>query len=133
MRIVLDIISPCDNNEDLFSTKIKLATLFEVQRDALRISDDQNIGAKNLILIERWLEHKNIPYNPEMLTTWNNIRDFRNSLAHYKRDPNKFFYLLGYFGQPSKMLPQWSNTWDSILDKFEISLEDMMNVLNSLP
>jgi len=132
MRIVLDILNPCDDEYQFKSKIIMLATLFEVERDTLRIAGDKHFNGQSFRLIERWLQYNDIPYNPEMLTTWVNIRGLRNEMAH-RRNTKKLFKILGYFEQPIKVDINWSNTWDVILEKFNISLENFKDVLDSLP
>jgi len=133
MRMVLDILNPCDDEEQFQSKIITLATLFEVERDTLRIAGDKHFKGQSFRLIERWLQYNDIPYDPEILTTWVNIRDLRNEMAHYKRNTKKFFKILSYFEQPIQVDINWSNTWDVILEKFNVSLENFKDVLDSLP
>jgi len=132
MRMVLEILNPCNNEHQFYLKITMLAALFEVERVTLRIAGDRHFKGQSFRLIERWLQHNDIPYNPEMLTTWVNIKGLRNEMVH-RRNPKKFSKILGYFEQPIKMDINWSNTWDIILEKFDISLEYFKDVLDSLP
>ena len=133
MRIVLEMLSPCET-EPQFITKIaSLSALFEVDLEPLKNMIQKPNWRRNDRIIKRWLIQKKINIDEEMLITWSNIKLLRNmEPIHSETDPSKLMEILNYFGEPLSFPINYSSLWDKILNKFRMSLKQFRDILNNL-
>ena len=131
MRIVLEMLSPCESDIQ-FTTKIaSLAALFEVELESLKTIIQKPNWRRNNRIIKKWLKMEKITYNPEIFETWSHIKALRNmEPIHSETDPSSLMVILKYFGEPMSLPIKYSSLWDEILDKFKISLEHFRQILN---
>jgi len=116
MRITRDIMRACkDDNE--FRMRIgSLALLFESENlKELRklLSDQENI--KLIKLLENWLNEQGVPYDPDMIQSWENIVRMRNITFPYHMGSRDILSLIRYY--ESDFPPDYSQLWESILEK----------------
>jgi len=131
MRIVLEMLNPCKNEEAQFITKIaSLSALFIVELDPLRKLVHDPKDRKSIRLIEKWLQNLKIPYDTTMIDTWLNINSLRNMEPIHETDPVELKRILDFFRIPMRYPLNYPGLWDEILDHFLLSLNQMMQILN---
>ena len=132
MQIVLQMLNPC-NNEDQFTTKIaNLAALSTVNLTPLRTLVSDPGDKRSIRLIEAWLTQNGIAYNKAMIETWANISSLRNMEPIHQTDPVELKRILDFFAIPMKYPLNYSDLWDVILDRFRWSLDECRNILNEI-
>jgi len=133
MRMVLEMISPCESDIQFTTKMARLAALFEVELEQIKIEIEKPNFRRYNRIIKRWLNYRNIAYDPDMLTVWSNIKTLRNmEPIHSETDSLKLMQILDYFGQPKSLPIYYLNLWDEILDRFRLSLELFREILNKL-
>lgn len=131
-RIIMELFNPCENEIEFTSKIASLAALFRAQIRPLKklIQDPGDRGS--IRIIEKWLQDSNIEYDSSMIETWLNIVSLRNMAPIHHTDPIELKRILDYFGIPMRFPLDYSSLWDSILNKFLISLEQWQEILNNL-
>lgn len=132
MRIVLEMLNPCQN-EDQFITKIaSLSALFTVELNPLRNLVTDSGDKRSIRLIEAWLTQNSISYDPDMIETWLNIVVLRNMEPIHQINPAELKRILNFFNLPLKFPLPYSELWDEVLNKFLWSVDTFRNILNAL-
>lgn len=134
MRIVLEMLSPCEREEDFVSKIASLSALFNVELKPWReLTNDERDGIGSIRLLESWLNKSNIIYDSEMIQTLDYIVDLRNMEPIHYTDPKKLKKILDYFGIPLTYPREYSNLWDALLEFFHGSLFELRDIINQLP
>lgn len=122
MRITRDIMMTFKDDKE-FPTRIgSLALLFESEK--LRELRELLSGQENLKLIkllESWLNAQGVPYDPDMIQTWESIVKMRNITFPYHMGSIDILSLIRYFG--CEFPPDYFHLWESILEKLLESLK----------
>lgn len=133
MRIVIEMLNPCKNEEAQFITKIaSLSALFTVELDPLRELVHDPEDRRSIRLVEKWLQDSEIKYDPTMIDTWKNINSLRNMEPIHETDPVELKRILDFFGILMVYPLDYSGLWDKILEKFQLSLKQWRQILNAL-
>ena len=133
MRIVLEMLNPCEN-EAQFVTKIaSLSSLFNVDLTPLRnlVKKPPNTW-RSIKLIEKWLQDSIVTYNLDMIQTWANIVSLRNMEPIHETDPIELKRILNFFNVQMRYPLDYSGLWDEILEMFKLSLNEWRDILNIL-
>jgi hypothetical protein len=132
MQIVLQMLNPC-NNEDQFTTKIaNLAALFTVDLTPLKALVTDPGDRRSIRLIEAWMTQGGIPYNHAMIETWVNISSLRNMEPIHQTNPVELKRTLDFFGMPMKYPLNYTVLWEEILNRFLWSIDEFRNILNAI-
>lgn len=116
MRITRDIMMAFKDDKE-FPTRIgSLALLFESEnlrelRELLSIQENMKL----IKLLESWLNTQGVPYDPDMIQTWESIVKMRNITFPYHIGSRDMLILIRYFGYDFP--PDYSHLWESILNK----------------
>lgn len=130
MGLVLDIFTPCDKDIKLKSNITNMMNLFEINLDRLKEIVRNPEDVKLIILFKKLLDENSVEYDEDMIETWRYMSLLRNYYNH-PRDADKIEKVLTYFKQPI-MIPINSNLlWNNILDQFEDSLYECLDVINN--
>ena len=116
IRVTRDIMMACKDDKE-FRTRIgSLALLFESENlHELRelLSGQENW--KSIKLLENWLNAQGVPYDPDMIQTWESIVKLRNTTYPFHPGTGGLMNLFRYFGYGFP--PDYSQLWESILEK----------------
>ena len=119
IRIITDLITPCNSENDLYIKNARLSSLFDVNLDPFKKLVKSPNNKKSISLVEDWLAENSIKYEPSMIETWRNIVKLRNmDPMHPYVNSKELLNILDFFDLKKKIPYNSALLWDSILDKF---------------
>lgn len=127
MELVLDILNECDNEDSLQSNITEVMKLFEISYTSIKNHVSDPKCKRSIRLLRDYFDEHDISYNKSMFETWIHMGLLRNYFDH-ERDASKLRAVLEYYEEPFRM-PDASNLWNKILDKFEDSLVELKKIL----
>jgi len=133
LRIVTDFLTSCETESEFITKIARLGALFDVNLKPLKQLVKEPEQKRSIVLVEQWLQENGIKYDPDMIKTWINIRKLRNmEPIHPRINAKELMRILDFFGMEKSLPFDPSAFWDSILDKFQESLEKWQEILNRL-
>lgn len=142
MPLVIEILNSCDS-KDQYTTKIALlASLFKtglkpwktlLKKHGLeenRLTDLKNAGS--IKHIETWLKISNIKHSSDIIKTWDYITELRNMHPIHYTDGNKLMDIYDYLKLPLEHPRDYPLLWETILNKFNDSLDELLLVMNAI-
>ncbi len=132
-QIFPELYSPCQNNHDLVTKIASICSLFEVNLTPLRgLITEAPEDFASIRLVELWLTSAGIPFEPDMVNIWKNIRTLRNiPPLHSGSHAQELTSALSFFGETFPI--NYERLWDTVLDKFRFSLEEWQRILSNVP
>lgn len=123
--------TPCRGSDDFLGRVQSLASIFEVRLKPLRalvLTTDRSLGS--IKLVEKWLEEKGVSQYAGIISTWKNIRRVRKIPPIHAGISVEVLDAIEFFGE--RFPVNFSQLWDSILDKFLESLVKFQEILSDL-
>jgi HD superfamily phosphohydrolase len=128
MEIGSEIHSPCTNQDD-FSIRIgAIATIFDVETEALRkVIRNPKQEWKSIRLIEEWMSQMGARDWKQATVVWKRIKELRNASFPYHPGSSEIVELVKYFGGDFPV--DYPRLWLGVLQRFRQSLEDCQRLL----
>lgn len=121
----------CVSENDFVDKIASLASLFAEDLDPLRrLVSNPDPDWKSITLVEKMLESEKVQFDPEMAKIWRKIIELRNKTPMH---PNNMpIEALKFFGFVYPNI-NYEQLWETVLNRFEYSLERLIEVLGNLP
>ena len=127
LELALDIIDECTNMDSLQSNITEAMKLFEIEYPIIKKNVPDPKNKKSRKVLRAFLDERGVSYPVSMFDTWDFMYLLRTYFDH-KSETSKLRAVLEYFEEPLRM-PDPHVLWQKILDKFEMSLFDLHQVI----